>query len=158
LKGRIFSEESRKKMSESHTGKKLSKETREKMSRQRKGKKHPQWKGGRKKRKNGYHEIYCPSHPYAHDKYVCEHRLIMEQHLGRYLKPEEVVHHINGDIHDNRIENLELFPSNKEHMEFHTKEGFSNHTHEPLFNEKTKLISCSICGRFMKKNFGGNQE
>ncbi len=40
----------------------------------------------------------------------------MEKHLRRKLKPKEVVHHINHNKTDNKIENLELFPDNETHL------------------------------------------
>jgi hypothetical protein len=49
------------------------------------------------------------------DGYVMEHRLIVAKSLNRCLTREEVVHHINHDPKDNRLENLELFPNNRAH-------------------------------------------
>ena len=74
------------------------------------------WKDG-KKCQNGYILVFKPEHlnSISHG-YVFEHRLVMEEYLGRYLETKEVVHHINGIKKDNRLENLELFNSNGEHM------------------------------------------
>ncbi len=78
----------------------------------------PRWKGGVIVDKDGYRLRYCPGHPFGrtHTNYVLEHRLVMEQVLGRYLEPGEVVHHRNGDKQDNRPANLEVFASNPDHL------------------------------------------
>jgi hypothetical protein len=47
-----------------------------------------------------------------------EHRVLMELHLGRKLLPTEIIHHINGDKVDNRIENLQIM-SRSEHTKHH---------------------------------------
>lgn len=84
-----------------------------------KGERCGQWKGGRIVDKDGYTLVHCPGHPNARNPgkvYVLEHRLVMEKYLGRYLNKGEVVHHVNGQKSDNRIENLELFSSNDLHL------------------------------------------
>lgn len=73
---------------------------------QRKGAKHPNWKGGRQNWM-GYIRVHRPDHPAADTKgYILEHRLVMEEKLGRVLLSTEFVHHINGVKDDNRPENL----------------------------------------------------
>lgn len=82
-------------------------------------------KGGRsnyRKTKNslGYTLIYMPEHPYSTKLgYISEHRLIMENAIGRYLKKNEIVHHIDGDVTNNNLENLMYFQDNGEHIRWH---------------------------------------
>lgn len=49
-----------------------------------------------------------------------EHRIIMEKHIKRKLLPEEIVHHIDGNKRNNKIENLLLLPNRAEHNKLHT--------------------------------------
>lgn len=82
------------------------------------GKNATHWKGGRIKTVQGYIKLHRPNHPCARNGYVPEHRLVMEKKMGRYLKPNELVHHINGKKDDNREENLLFIKPNKPHLSY----------------------------------------
>ena len=71
---------------------------------------------GKAEKRNPYKRIYG----FGSGKSKKEHRLIMEQHLKRPLEIWEVVHHINGDQKDNRIENLQIMTA-EEHGKIHKK-------------------------------------
>jgi len=75
------------------------------------------WKGGMKILR-GYAYARTPGHPHAskYGSYVAVHRLVMEQILGRYLLPSEVVDHIDGNRQNNDPSNLRVFASNGEHL------------------------------------------
>jgi hypothetical protein len=76
------------------------------------------WKNGRTVTKTGYVRVR------HHNTYILEHRLIMETRLGRALVPGEMVHHINGNPSDNRMENLKLVTA-KTHGEEHVLKVWS---------------------------------
>lgn len=91
------------------------------------------WKGGRYTDKHGYLLVLKPDHPMANNNgYVREHRLVAEEILGRFLSPEEVVHHKNDDPSDNRPENLMVYATNAEHLSETLKGKIPRWTEEGL--------------------------
>ena len=79
------------------------------------GEKHKSWQGGRRKTEQGYIQVWTNDHPNRNkNNYIYEHRLVMEDTIGRLLAPGEHVHHKNGIRDDNRPENLELWTTSRQ--------------------------------------------
>jgi hypothetical protein len=88
------------------------------------GKNNPRWNGGRKTHGHGYILVASPDHPYRDKQgYVREHRLVVESRVGRYLRPEEDVHHLDNNKKNNAIDNLELFPDRASHLRKYHQTG-----------------------------------
>lgn len=85
------------------------------------GSSNPNFNGGRYVDDKGYIRVLKPDHPYNNRGYVYEHRLVIENFLGRFLEPWETIHHINEIKIDNRSENLYL-TTIPEHSSIH-REG-----------------------------------
>jgi len=72
---------------------------------------------------DGYLCRYLPEHPSSNIKGLyAEHRLVMEKHIGRLLTKKEVIHHIDGDVSNNSIDNLMLFACNGDHTRYHKEQ------------------------------------
>ena len=70
-----------------------------------------------------YPVVYMPDHPHARaNGYVYAHIIAMEAVIGRHLADGEVVHHIDGNKHNNSPDNLMLFRNNREHTKHHWAE------------------------------------
>lgn len=81
-----------------------------------------------------YFAVYCPDHPFAWKSgYVYEHRLVLEQKLGRLLEAHEVAHHKNERKQDNHPENLEVATR-------------PDHTAEHHAPPREVLLTCGNCG------------
>jgi hypothetical protein len=67
------------------------------------------WKGGRRVDQYGYIKIHAPGHPFADStNYVREHLYVVTEAYGEDFVRSNggIVHHINGNKRDNRLENL----------------------------------------------------
>lgn len=101
---------------------------------------------------HGFKKVGQPIHTYkeinVNGRRIKEHRYIMEQHLGKKLTRNDHVHHINGNPHDNRIENLEVL-SNSEHQK-----------KELSFRKKLllirRLLRCLLARLLFLRNNGSN--
>lgn len=89
--------------------------------------------------KGDYQYALIPEHPKAtKNGYVLLHRAIMENHLGRVLNENEVVHHKDGNKKHNVVENLEIM-DRIQHSKMHSSEC----------GRKVVLLICPWC----KKEF-----
>lgn len=95
------------------------------------------WSKLGRKRHNGYIYIRYRKHPNSDcDGWIAEHRLVMENHLGRYLESCEHIHHKNKNRLDNRIENLDLHTNSSHYLAHHI---------ERRINDIAKRV-CVGCG------------
>ena len=107
-------------------------------------------------KERGYITLWMPDHPMARrNGYLAEHRLVASQKLGRYLSPQEHVHHVNEDRSDNRPENLEVL-SAREHALHHHPERQSVTC---ACGEATKnRMSCSSRCRTVRRRFFSDED
>lgn len=94
-----------------------------------KGKKSSQWmstkknafKTGRLVTEDGYIKVQCGNHPWLRkNHYMSEHVKVMEEYIGRRIRPNEVVHHKDGNKTNNEILNLVLL-TRREHHRLHSR-------------------------------------
>jgi endogenous inhibitor of DNA gyrase (YacG/DUF329 family) len=101
----------------------------------------PRWDGGRYKTLMGYVLVRVGDH------YEMEHRVLIEEHIGRPLGPKEVVHHLNGKRDDNRLENLRVL-AKRVHDAMETKAQWANGTRRPHAPppRRGQVLTCPVCG------------
>lgn len=97
-------------------------------------------------KKGDYLYAVVKNHPKAIEfGYVLHHRIVMENYLGRVLEDDEIVHHINGNKKDNRIENLQIL-KDTDHDSYH---GF-------LHGTRMVVLKCPYCEKIFEKQYNNS--
>lgn len=98
----------------------------------------------------GYVMIYVGAgHPCESSKgWAYEHRVIASRKIGRTLRKEERIHHIDGNKANNDPDNLEVYPSHAHHQVEHREE----HSRKRHPDEANPTILCECgCGHTLKR-------
>jgi len=81
------------------------------------------WKGGRYVGTDGYVMVLVKSgstnRKSGWDNYKKEHVVLIEKQLGRKIRKNECIHHIDGNKQNNNLDNLVVIKSNKHHRQIH---------------------------------------
>ena len=74
--------------------------------------------------KGDYNYALVPEHPNStKNGYVLLHRIVIENHLGRLLNANEIVHHIDKNKKNNLLSNLQLTDQNEHTRNHNLEEG-----------------------------------
>lgn len=93
--------------------------------------------------KGEYDYAVVTNHPRAIKYgYVLLHRVIVENHLQRLLDDSEIVHHVNGDKKDNRLDNLQVMSA----LEHNTQHGYEQ-------GKKMAICKCPVCKKTFTRAF-----
>lgn len=79
------------------------------------------WRGGRRKKADGYILTYLPEHPRARSGYVYEHVVIVERAMGKPLPKSAEVHHVDEDKGNNAHGNLVVCQDHAYHFLLHKR-------------------------------------
>lgn len=102
------------------------------------------WKPRKVISKGEYNYVLLPEHPRAtKNGYVLEHRVVMENHLGRLLRPNEIVHHKDGRKKHNVPSNLHVM-----------KRGSHTRHHMLEHGLKTVVLRCPNCAKSFQRKSG----